>query len=214
VKADTAQPHPGKIVLLPSPESWPYLTHCTRRREGPWPDQDNVDYLDDLILARADADHSALSALKRILSQQRLIATASAIRGGTPVVSFTAVPLAELHRLRVFRPHRGRWDFEPYGICIRRDCLELCGARPVQYGDDQTWDGLSSDDRPFFQLRKTRQTATGGRIDWAVEHEWRVAGDVDLSGIPADDALVFVPTEPEAQALAGVSRWPVTVVPG
>jgi hypothetical protein len=202
----------GEIVPVPPPDDWPYLTHCTRRREGPWPDQGDAEHIDDLILARPEADHSALAALQRILSQQRIIATAAAIRGATRVVSFTAVPLAELRRLRVFRPHRGRWDFEPYGICIRRDWLEDCGARHVLYGDDQLWERLATDDRPFFQLRSTRRPAAGGHIDWAVEDEWRTVGDVDLSQIPRDAAMVFVPSQAEAAAVADLSRWPVTVV--
>jgi hypothetical protein len=201
-----------KIVPMPPSDHWPYLTHCTRRREGPWPEQNDADHIDDLILARPDADHSALSALRRILSQRRLIATAQAIRGGTRVVSFTAVPLGELRRLRVFRPHRGRWDFEPYGICIRREWLEGCGARHVHYGDDQLWETLSPEERPFFQLRKTRRPAESGRIDWSIEDEWRVIGDVELSRIPNDAALVFVPGRAEAEIVAKISRWPVTVI--
>ena len=198
---------------MPSAENWPFLTHCTRRQDGPWPDQDEVDWLDDLILDRADADHSALAAVGRILRGQRLIATAQTIRGATPVVSLTATPLAELDRLRVFRPHRGRWDFEPYGICIRRDWLQRLGARPVQYGDDGFWASLSPDDQPFFQLRHSGLSGGDRQIDWAVEDEWRVVGDVDLVALPADAALLFVPTESEAQQIATVSRWPVTIVP-
>jgi hypothetical protein len=205
-------PQESLVVPLPSAETWPFLTHSTRRREGPWPDQGDKDYLDDLILARREADHSALAALKRIVERQRLIATAATIRGGTPVVSLTAVPLAELHRLRVFRPHRGRWDFEPYGICIRRDWLQAVGARPVQYGNDELWESLPRDDRPFFQLRRTRRSDGTEPIDWAVEDEWRVVGDIDLSPLPADAALLFVSTEADALEMAAISRWPVTVV--
>jgi hypothetical protein len=202
---------PASIVPLPSAENWLHLTHSTRRREGAWPDQDNTQYLDDLILARNAADHSALATLKRMIGQQRIIATSQTIRGGVAVVSFTAVPLAELHRLRVFRPHRGRWDFEPYGICIRRDWLEQFGAQPVQYGDEQVWQRLAGDERPFFQLRGT-QPSRGESIDWTVEDEWRVVGDVDLALVPAEAALVFVPTLAEAEEIAAISRWPVTVV--
>jgi hypothetical protein len=204
---------PAAVVSFPSSEDWSFLTHCTRRRAGPWPDQEEPEFLDDLILARDEADHSALSAMKRILRQQRLIATARTIRGATPVVSFTAVPLAELHRLRVFRPHRGRWDFEPYGICISRDWLQQQGAHAVHYGDDQLWESLPSADRPFFQLRRTRRVAGTAAIDWTVEDEWRVVGDVDLTGISDDGAMLFVPSQAEAQEIAQVSRWPATAVP-
>ena len=199
------------IQSLPPADDWQFLTHWTRQRHGPWPDQAEQDYLDDLILARSD--HSALAALCRIVHRQRLIASGRSIRGGFRVVSFTAVPLAELCHLRVFRTHRGRWDFERYGICIRRDWLEQRGARPVQYGDDDLWAATAPDDRPFFQLAKTRSRSGSAPIDWSVEREWRHVGDVDLSDLPPDAALLFVPTEAEARQLARICRWPVTVVP-
>jgi hypothetical protein len=51
------------IIDIPSALPWPYLTHCTRRRDGPWPDQTQDDFLDQLILGHPSADHSALAAL-------------------------------------------------------------------------------------------------------------------------------------------------------
>jgi hypothetical protein len=145
--------------------------------------------------------------------QRRLIASARAIRGGTPVVSFTSIPLTELHRLRVFRPHRVRWDFQPYGICIRRPWLEQRETRPVRYAADQQWTDLSEDERPFFQLDHTRARRGGATMDWTVEQEWRHLGDLTLQELPSEEGFVFVPTPSEAQQLATVSRWPVVVVP-
>ena len=57
----------------------------------------------------------------------RLIASSEFVRGETPVVSLTAVPLGEIRTLRTYRSHLSRWDFEPYGICIRRDWLQRRG---------------------------------------------------------------------------------------
>jgi hypothetical protein len=202
----------ARIIPVPSAEDWPYLTHCTRRRDGPWPDQGEQDYLDDLILQRAGADHSPLAALWRLVVQQRIIATSETIRGATGVVSFTTIPLAELGRLHTFRPHRARWDFEPYGICIRRDWLERRGSRPVYYGDDELWDRLPPGDRPYFQLRQTRRSTGADVIDWTVEQEWRHIGDVLLRELPADAALLFVSAPAEAEQLSSVSRWPVTSI--
>lgn len=226
------------FVPVPVAEPWDYLTHCTCRRKGPWPGQVDTDYLDDLILDRDDADHSAIAALRRIVCQKRLIASSQMIRGGTPVVSFTAVPLACLYPMRVFRPHRGRWDFEPYGICIRRSNLEKLGARPVLYGDNQQWASLPATERPFFQYldptrakpatqkglqtsthharmlqTKTLKHPTGRKpVDWSMEDEWRILGDLDLAQIPPDSILVFVPTVAAAQTIAAVSDWPVVVL--
>ena len=129
-----------------------------------------------------------------------------------PVVSFTRVPAPDLHRLHVFRPHLGRWDFEPYGICIRHHWLQQHGVRPVQYGSEELWESLAEFERPYFQLHvpsDERNPAT----QWSFEREWRHLGDVELDQLPRDAALVFVPTEQEARELTRTSRWPVSVVP-
>jgi hypothetical protein len=199
------------IVDCPSSEDWPYLTHCTRGRLGPWPGQAEEAYLDDLLLDRSGADHSALAALWRIVRSRRLLASSELVRGPEPVVSLTAVPLPEIHQLRTFRSHLGRWDFEPYGICIRRDWLQQQGARPVHYGDDSLWEQLDTAERPFFQKSHSR-TGKGAVLDWTVEREWRLLGDLRLNEIPRDAAIVFVPTRQEAHQLAMASPWPVAVL--
>ncbi len=215
-KFDGAPPtaSPAPIVPAPAPTGWPYLTHCTRAREGPWPDQSPDDYLDGLFDASGDVDHSALATLVRIATQRRLIASSRTIRGRFGVVSFTAAPLGELARLRVFRAHRSRWDFEPYGLCVRREWLAQRGARPVRYGSDDDWRSLPDADRPFFQLVRTGEgAARGSPIDWRVEAEWRHVGDLDLSDLPGGDGLMFAPNEAEAACIARISRWPVCVAP-
>ncbi|MFW6170243.1 MAG: hypothetical protein ACODAD_07115 [Planctomycetota bacterium] len=186
-----------------------YLTHCTRGAAGPWPDQTVEAYHDALILDREEADHSALATLARIAAQAKLLATSRAIRGGARVVCFTAVPLQQLKNLHTFRAHRGRWDFEPYGICISRNWLQRQGTRMVRYGTQSLWDKLAPSERPFFQRRR------GGKhdqIDWSVEREWRHLGDVDLTDLPSDAATLFVPTVDAARWLSPLSRWPVTVL--
>lgn len=211
-RASSAVRPAAALVPCPPAEGWPYLTHCTRRRSGPWPGEHETTFLDDLILDRPGADHSALAALWRIVRSGRLMASSEFVRGSTPVVSLTAVPLCELGRLRTYRSHLGRWDFEPYGICIRRDWLERRGTRPVCYGDEALWESLAPAERPYFQKRESR-TPSGKPIDWTVEQEWRHAGDLRLDGIPADVALLFVASETEARQLAAASPWPIVVSP-
>jgi hypothetical protein len=186
-----------------------YLTHCTRAARGPWPDESLDNHLDQLILGGRESDHSALATLTRIVRRQRLVASADTIRGAQPVVCFTAVPLAELPRQRIFRPHRGRWDFEPYGISVRRDWLQRHGARPVRYGDTSLWDRLPNGERPFFQCR---YAGTDHTIDWSAEREWRHVGDLDLSRLPGDAAWLVVPTREAARVLSRFSRWPIVVM--
>lgn len=203
------------IIPVPESDDWVYLTHCTRRRTGPWPDQQSDDYLDDLILDRRGKNHDCFAAVCRIAKHKRLYASDESIRGNTRVVCFSAVPLLELQDRRVFRAHRGRWDFEPYGICIRQKWLREMGARPVIYGDDEDWSTLTVGDRPFFQVRSSRANKTGDesdRVDWSAEREWRFIGDLDLSALTARDAFVFVPSATEARNLAMISSWPVALV--
>lgn len=185
-----------------------YLAHCTRRRDGPWPNQSKQAYLDDLILE--SADHSALSTLVRIAEMRCLLGSSDSIAGDTPIVSFTAVPLDELQQLRVFRSHRGRWDFEPYGICIRRSWIQNQNGKPVRYATRDEWETMSHEQRLFWHL-DTTTTKSGNEIDWTVEQEWRVPGDLDLTELTADDAFVFVPTSKEARVLA-TCPWPVVAL--
>ena len=185
-----------------------YFIHCTRRAKRNWPDQSETDFLDELILGEPTRDRSCFAALSRIARMQRLLATNESIRDATPAVSFTALQLDELASARTFRAHRGRWDFEPYGVAIDRAWLIGCGAREVIYGEDADWDAMSANERPFFQKVSREE----GAIDWSAEREWRVCGDVDLADVPEEKAALFVPSQHEAESLARMSKWPVVVV--
>ena len=140
---------------------------------------------------------------------QRILASNVLTRSPTPVVCFADVRLTEIEERRTFRSHLARWDFEPYGIAIRKEFLERQGARAVIYGDESDWEALADVDRPFFQR------ATGeGKQDWRSEYEFRVCGDLPLRRIGPDDAVVCVPSLDEAQQIAPLSRWPVVVLAG
>ena len=209
--ADERKPERWNVYRLhpfPPAEEWDFLTHSTRACPGPWPGDSFPQYVDSLLDARAEADHSALSTLMRIVSQKKLIGSGRTIRGGRPVVSFTAIPLSELPTFRRFRPHRVHWDFEPYGICLRKEWLRSRGARPVQYADESAWSQLSEQQRPFFQ----RARGESG-IDWTVEQEWRVEGDLSLHDVPPTDVILFVPHFEAAKSLAAVTSWPITLWP-
>ncbi len=189
-------------------DSSDYAIHWTRRRQGAWPDQSDQAYHDDLIFRRDSRDHHAFSSLRRILMTERLVASNDLTRGTVPVVAFADVRLTEIRSRRVFRSHLGRWDFEPYGIAVRKDCLNQLGARPVIYGNDNDWSRLSLNERPFFQLA----TSSDGKHDWRSEREIRLCGDLLLKRVGRDEALVFVPTAEEANSIAALSRWPVVVL--
>lgn len=216
--ASSQSQHPKviEIVPFPSAKEWGFLSHTTRACAGPWPDESLARYVDSLLDGDDSSDHSAVATLMRIIHQRKLIAGNRTIRGGYPMVCLTEVPLLELPHLRQFRSHRTRWDFEPFGICVRKQWLLDRGTRPVIYGNEELWDTLTETDRPFFQRNNSANTdSTTGRqdIDWSEEREWRHRGDLDLSGLGVSDALVFVPNFQAAERLATVSPWPLTLWP-
>lgn len=193
-------------------QEWPYLTHCTRGRSGAWPDQSQTGYFDSLLASqdRADLDASPLATLERILTQCRLIASSKLKRSDMPTVSFTEIPLMELLTRRHFKSHIGRWDWEPYGICIRRSWLEGHGCRRVLYLESSKWNLLDAQERPYFQPT-SEPNATKG-TNWEAEREWRALGDIQLGKIPFDSAFVFVPTAFEADKLSCLSPLSVCVL--
>ena len=72
--------------------------------------------------------------------------------------------------------------------------LTTQGAREVIYGDEAVWKDLSKSDRPFYQKIGSNETS----IDWSVEQEWRVLGDIDLSLIPATKPDQTPPSLPQS----------------
>jgi hypothetical protein len=117
------------------------------------------------------------------------------------------VPLVELLSRRQFRSHLGRWDWEPYGILVRREALERLGARQVIYGDEAEYKQLADQDKPYFQPRGMKNTRNNQ--DWSSEREWRLLGDLIFAELPSESILVFVGTRTEAQQIARRCQWPV-----
>jgi hypothetical protein len=191
---------------LTAPDDW--LLHWTRAPHGPWPGESADDVLDEQILGWKPADRSALATLWRIVADGRLKASREGIRGRFAVVSLTEVPLSEFRSRRVFRPHRNRSDFEPWGVAIRREAITRLGGRPVVYGSEPVWKRLPDHDRPWFQ-----RFEPGHGLDTRREREWRVTGDIDLRALPGDSCCLFVDSEDAAEALRRHSPWPVVVVP-
>ena len=197
----------GQIVSAEEVDSSEYLLHWTRRRSGPWPDQSLSRYLDELIFGSAEKERGGLAVLRRILATGRILASNDLTRDPRPVVCFSEVSFDELMQRRVFRPHLNRWDFQPFGVAIRKSWLQSQGARQVIYGDEKRWDSLENADRPFFQL-----CGESSKVDWSQEKEWRMVGDLNLRKLPLSEGVVFVPTAADASQVAVLSRWPVTAL--
>jgi hypothetical protein len=203
---------PHDFIQLDSPAKLPqgnWLTHCTRRRIGPWPDESPESFMDDLLFRRVGAQHDKLAALCRILRTGKLFATSDFVRGETAVVSFSANPLEQLLKQRTFRAHLARWDFEPYGISIQQGYLSALGTRPVIYGDETCFESLAENKKSLFQkIQPDRPHAES----WRAENEWRHIGDLELQQIPADKVFAFVPTREEAAFVQTLTNIEVLVV--
>lgn len=199
---------PVPVLDFSEVSTLPFLIHWTRRRVGPWPDQSQEEFLDDLIFQTPRSDHSPLGCLCRILAGQSIVATNDLTRDKQPVVCFSEMDLASFVNRRVFRPHLSRWDFEPYGIAFDRDWLAERFAKPVIYGDESDWETLPSHQTPYYQLRRSKT----GNIDWTVEREWRGLGNLDLSKVPTDAALVFVENPDQLSVVSQFSRWPIVAL--
>lgn len=187
---------------------WPYLTHCTRAKLFEWSDSSLSADWDRWLLDGLPEEASPWETLVQIARSQRLLASPDMTREKTATISFSAVPLQDLLSRRTYRSHLRRWDWEPYGVCIRQTALQALGAREVIYGDETTWNNLSTQTRPWFQPRYSRN----GKIDWQEEREWRILGDLRLRKIPWDAAFFFVPTTHEAWQLSRIASWPVAVI--
>lgn len=178
-------------------DSSDYLFHCTRAPSGPWPGESMEEYLDKLISCR-EVQRTAIDSLLRIAKQKKILASERLNRTNVRVVSFTHSSLCQIRKMRTFRSHLARWDFEPYGIGVRKIDLQTAfQAQPVIYGDDQYFANLPEDIKPFFQPATTL-TKSGNFIHWTEEREWRVKGDIDLSRIDERELLFFVPSRTEA----------------
>lgn len=192
---------PGESLL--GDGAW--LIHCTRGRSGRWPWQSEQQWRDEVLLSGDEGrDLGPAEVLQRIL-HDRLLRGSAIVTSAGPVVCFSAVKIHKLLARRTFRSHLGRWDYEPYGIAIRRSVIEGIGGLPVVYANSWAESGLSREERWRFQ-------ACGKTFDWRSEQEWRVPGNVDLQAIVVDDAVVFVGDEQARRRLSSLSPWPVSVV--
>lgn len=195
----------------PGTEAVEWLAHCTRGNAGPWPDESDLSFRRRAWLAGVQAQPHPLLTLMRICREGNLTGTSRITRTEERCVSFSAVPVRELLKRRTFRSHLSRWDWEPYGLLVRRDAMEQLGARPVCYGSEADYEALPANMRPYFQpaSRVKRGAAPSPDLSWSEEREWRLLGDLALDHLPAGGLLVFVRTRREAEQLSRCVPCPV-----
>jgi hypothetical protein len=143
--------------------------------------------------------NNAFNTLKNIIAISKIAASSKRIRKAIRCIGLSDLePRAMLKWMR-WLPRRVGWNFEPYGIGIKKQSAEKLGIRRVIYGDDDLYKELSEDERPYFQSRGTKN------VDWSEENEWRKIGDLDLRQIPPDDIAVFVWRAAEAAELSATT---------
>lgn len=186
-----------------------FLVHCTRAAPGPWPKQTIQQYRDEMLLGDfATASRSAPAALARIVRGRRLIAGAVTSSHRIPVVCFSEVALPDLLARRTYRSHLHRWDYEPYGVAIRKTAAKRMGIEPVVYGEAALRADLPSDQLHRFQ-------SAGKTTDWREEREWRAVEDVDLDALDPSDVCIFTANGDWANILSAINHrsWPLVNVP-
>jgi hypothetical protein len=179
-----------------------YLTHWTRACHGSWPGERRTDFYAALYSAGTGYPRDGLSTLRRILTEGTIHASGRMMPGGVPMTSLTATSPAELLKIIRWRPGYIRWNFEPYGISIRRRLLESLGAKEVTYGTDDQYEKLDVSEQPFFQKNARNK-------DWRIEEEWRLPGDLSLQHLKNEDAIIWVLNQDQIHEIQKVSRFPV-----
>lgn len=196
------------LVRTGSTPEW--LIHWTRAPQKEWAGESCDEHFSSMLLSDACDERTAFGTLQRIVNEKALRATSGNTRANVDVVCFSELPLVMLLPKRVFRSHRGRWDFEHFGIGVRKQRIKSLGGRPVIYGDESVWQNLPEGERPWFQ---PQQSQTGDSpIDWTVESEWRLTSTLYLGNLPEDDVFLFCKTEHEATELRTACDWRVVSV--
>ncbi|TWU06394.1 hypothetical protein Pla52n_21150 [Stieleria varia] len=203
---ESAEVEPHDDQWMQSENQW--LVHCTRAPHGPMPGQTQHQHQDALLLSSWSGlldPATPLCSLASIVRGGRLLASAIASARQWPVVCFSAASLTQLLQNRCYRPQLRRWDYEPFGVAIRKSAAIKLGVRPVIYGEASQRCTLSPEDQFRFQSK-------GKTYDWTQEREWRASGDVRLTDMDPDDVRLFVPSAEDAAKLAPLCPWPIEVV--
>ena len=187
-------------------ENWNHITHWTRTRHGPWPGQTKRDYYRQLIESENEYPNNAFNALMNMAEEGIIRASSKKIRDSLEVVGFTeSNPREVLGQMR-WLPKRVNWNFEPYGIAIRKRAASKIGIKPVIYGYPDDYELLPDPDKPYFQSRGQRD------VDWSMEREWRNIGDLDLSKIPPEDLTYLTWRKGESGLLRKITASEVLVL--
>lgn len=168
----------------------PSLLHLTRASEGPWPGEPAHAFLRAIAQSGDRYPRSGFETLCRILGEGRIRASEFRIRNSARAVSFTALAPSQAVSLVRWRSRYARHSFEPYAVWISLEAARRMGARPVRYDD-----GAAAERQDCFRQGR------GAQGHWEAEQEWRIEGDVELSGLGTGELGAIVASEEEAEEL-------------
>lgn len=166
------------------------VIHWTRSSNSPWPDETMYSYYESILNSTSRYPRSGFDTLMRILFEKRLRASSRHLRKNLSAVAFSSLQPTHAARLMKWRARYHEMTFEPYGIAIDKNFADTIGIRKVFYGNQEMYDFLEDENKPYFQ-------SVGTKGYWIPEKEYRHIGDIDLSLIPHDSitAIVWRPAE-------------------
>jgi hypothetical protein len=178
---------------------WDYIVHWTRTHHGPWPGESKYEFYKRLVNSGTEYPNKAFNSLKNMIRERKVYASSERIRKSIRCIGFSDLEPESMLKLMRWLPKRVRWNFEPYGIAVRKVAAEKAGIRQVIYGDDDLYEKLSEDDKPYFQSRGKKD------VDWSEEHEWRKIGDLAIGDIPDDNLMLISWRKKEAEELTEIT---------
>ena len=184
----------GKAVY---PEGgWDYITHWTRTHQGPWPGESKHDFYGRLLNSGSEYPNNAFNTLKNMIKKKKIYASSKRIRKSIRCIGFSDRDPESMLKWMRWLPKRVGWNFEPYGIAIKKEAAVKVGIRQAIYGDDELYEKLPENDKPYFQSKGMKN------VDWSEENEWRKIGDLALIDIPGKDLAFIVWKKNEALELS------------
>ncbi|MFW6254247.1 MAG: hypothetical protein ACOC41_04890, partial [Chitinivibrionales bacterium] len=178
-----------------------FLIHWTRTAHSHWPTE-TVGDLCRAILAGTSYPRTAFYTLRNMLESRVVKATDKNMPQKRACVCFSSAPLTSFISLMSWRRRYRHMSFEPYGIGIRKEYASGLSILPVLYCKAGRRKNISPD-------MAWRMQGIGARGNWPLEQEYRHAGDLHLTGLPADAVACFCRTEQEAERLRGEFNLPV-----
>ena len=184
-------------------QNWEFITHWTRTPHGPWPGETSFSFYRRLVESKDEYPNNAFNTLLNIAREKKIRASSNKIRDKYPVIGFSEAAPFNILKLLRWCPRQVNWNFEPYGLALKRNAVEKLGIRPAIYATPEIYKRLPDKDKPFFQNRGDAD------VDWSVEKEWRHSGDLNFEDIAPNEIAFIVWDQDEKLQLESISRFKV-----